>query len=443
MSKKTRDYIFWIFSIIFLFGTIAVSLYASGYQLNLGWPPRLNRLLLKTGMVAAATEPRGATIYLNGVAQKTVALNPWNHDYLSTPAKLKNLTPGEYELRLELNGYWPVTKKINVYSGQTTFAEDINLFRSNLPYLISSTATTSLKLSPSDHYLLLNSLAAVINLRNNDKQYLATASSTSSVWLTNEDKLLTNGQIFDPNTSSTINYQELIGPQAKNWYYANNENRLYYQATSSLSYFDLTNNRSSVIVSGDNYEAYQPAGSNIFLVTTSHNQTKLQKYSLTNNKVKQEIYLPPTGHYIFKGLTEQYLSLYDDHNHTLYLINPNNLSSSAKILNQVLTWQWIDTSHLFYNNKWEIYLVDLKHDTQSLLVRLSENLKEIIYNKSGNYLIYSSSSGLNAYDLQIGLSTKLFTSENLSSLALDQKNNTLYFWAKIGQQAGVYKFLLQ
>lgn len=443
MSKKTRDYLFWIFAIIFLLGTISVSLYASGYQLNLGWPPTSNRLLLKTGMITIETEPRGAVISLDGNQEKSFSLNPWNRESLSTPSKVKNVTPGEYDLKLELTGYWPFTKKISVYSGQTTFVENINLFRSDLPFLVSDSPLSDLALSPSGRYLFLNATSGIITLKNNSLQTLKTTSSVASPWFINEDKLMINGQIFTPGATDNPNYQSLIGANAKNWYYAENEKRLYYQNNDAISYFDLSSGRSSLIISGHNYLAYQPDGQKIFLVETSQGKTKLQKYSWTDQKIEQEIVLPASGHYIFKNINNQYLNLYDEENKTLYLINPADLAHGTSVLNNVIDWQWLDNDRFFYNNSWEIYLVDLKNGSQSLLTRLGEKIKKIIYNKNNDYLIYTSTSGLNAYDLQGGISTKIFQNEEIASPALDQKNNTIYFWSNINQHPGIYKLLLQ
>ncbi|MFA5886666.1 MAG: PEGA domain-containing protein [Patescibacteria group bacterium] len=442
MSKKTRDYIFWIFSVIFLLGTIFVSLYASGYKLNLSWPLTFNRLLLKTGMISIETEPRGVTIFLNGALQKNFSLNPLNKEYLTTPAKVKNVSPGEYDLRLELDGYWPLNKRISVYSGQTTFAENINLFRSNLPLLISNSPISQLQLSSSGRYLFVAAPSKIINLKNNETQNLSGAAA-ASYWLENEDKLVSGGQIFTPDSSRSLNYEQVIGLDAKNWYYASEEKRLYYQNNDLISCFDISSQRNSLIISGHDYSVYRPHGQIMFLIENKLGKTKLQKYSLVNQKIEQEISLPADGRYLFKDDSGQYLSLYDEKNQTLYLINPDNINYITKTLNQAISWQWIDKSHLFYNNNWEIYLVDLENNNESLLTRLGEEIQTIIYNKNNNYLIYTSRSGLHAYDLQVGISTKIFSNETVVSPVIDQKNNTLYFWAKIDQQAGVYKLRLQ
>ena len=62
MSKKLRDYLFYFFIIFFVVGTVLISLYASGYKFNLSWPLKFNRVLIKTGMIAVDTIPRGAVV---------------------------------------------------------------------------------------------------------------------------------------------------------------------------------------------------------------------------------------------------------------------------------------------------------------------------------------------------------------------------------------------
>lgn len=111
MSPKTRNYLFIFFIVFFIVGTVLISLYASGYRLSLSWPLKFNRLLIKTGALNLDTNPRGAVIYLNGQARNEAALLSFKKNILTTPAKIRNLLPGEYDLTLERDGYWPFQKK--------------------------------------------------------------------------------------------------------------------------------------------------------------------------------------------------------------------------------------------------------------------------------------------------------------------------------------------
>ena len=137
MNKKLRDFIFNSFVVIFFIATFLLSLYASGYKFDLRFPINFNRILVRTGMISIETEPKNALIYLNGKTQTTPKLELFRKENLRTPAKIKNLLPGSYTLSIEKEGYWPYQEKIEVYSGQTTNLENINLYKSSNPNLKS------------------------------------------------------------------------------------------------------------------------------------------------------------------------------------------------------------------------------------------------------------------------------------------------------------------
>ena len=86
---------------------------------------------------------------------------------------------------------------------------------------------------------------------------------------------------------------------------------------------------------------------------------------------------------------------------------------------------------------------DLKTGNISLVTRVGEQIVQIIWNKSKNYLIYSTDKSLNTIDLANGITTEIFKTEKILSPVLDEKGNSLYFWAKVGQQEGVYRVMLQ
>ena len=108
MSKKFRDFLFIAFIVLFVFITFFVSVYAVGYSLNISWPPRFDQVFQKTGMLILDSEPTGASIFLNGNKQRRSFLLDLGRNEITTPVKIKNLPPGEYTLRLEKEGYWPL-----------------------------------------------------------------------------------------------------------------------------------------------------------------------------------------------------------------------------------------------------------------------------------------------------------------------------------------------
>jgi hypothetical protein len=436
---------------VFVIATVIISLYASGYKFNLSWPLKFNRLLLKTGMLIVDSSPNNASIYLNDREQTNRLILPWKKKAITTAAKIKNILPGEYNLRLEREGYWPFQKKITIYSGQSTFAENINLFRSDLPFLVATSTASQLSLSTGKKYLFINSADKIIDLKNSGEIIInSTATSTGLInplgpgqWLKTSEQLLTSGQLIDPSNNRRVNYQDIIGQNTTNWFDDEATNHLYYQFNNSLAYYDISKKTSQVIFSTGQLIDYQPINGDVFLIAKQDKKISLFRYELATDKTTLVANLPNVGKYNFVDLNYGWLELYDQENKTLYLINPQQLSNSPTKINNIVSWQWRDANTILYNNSWEMRYFDLKTGNISLVTRVGEQIVQIIWNKSKNYLIYSTDKSLNTIDLANGITTEIFKTEKILSPILDEKGNSLYFWAKVGQQEGVYRVMLQ
>ncbi len=448
MSKRIRDSLFIAFVFLFIVLTILVSLYATGYKFNLRWPPRLSAILVKTGMLVVDTNPSGAIIYLNDKPQTNPVLSVFSKNYVTTNAKIKNILPGQYDLRLERDGYWPFTGKINIYSGQTSFVENVNLFRNNLPMLVATSTTSNLLLSPNRQYLYAVADAKIINLKTEQVRNLPSTARTTGTFTPN-NQVLSSGDIYDPETTGNdISYNKIIGTGATNWYYEDSTGRLYYQTAGALNRLENNGKTSTTLLSGNNFLSYEPRGDHLFVVVSEKSssgseagKTSLRDYNLKTGNIDNQLTLPPTGEYRFVFDNRPYLSLYDDKNKTLYLINPSSLSSPEAI-NNILGWQWASDTQLFYYNNWEIYSFDTNRNSTSLITRVGETITGLTLG-SGNYLIFLTDRGLSAVDFKAGVSTSLFRAEKINSAVLDTRNNTLYFEAHLGQSDGIYKLLLQ
>lgn len=431
-----------MFVVLFVILTIIISLYASGYKLNLSWPPKFNKLLQKTGMLVVGTVPKGATIYLNGTPQQGQTLQFWNNNYLTTPSKIKGLLPDEYTLRLERDGYWPLEKKIRIEPGQTTFAENLNLFSSSLPLIVAPYKSGSLELSPNRRYLYVASEKKIINLKTGQERILPDNTGVNGTWL-KSDRLLSGGWVFDPEKTTDTDYQQIIGAGASDWYYEETSGNLYYKNKNSLSRLSFDGKTSSLILSGGDYLSYEPRGNHLYVIIADKNKIVLNDYLIKEQKVNKQVELPANGRYRFAPDDRPTLSLYDEKNKTLYLLNPDTLEGLDEPLRGAISWQWLNNNQLLYNNSWEIYLFDQPSGKATLLTRVSEEIVKILWHDSHQYLLFTTAKDLRAFDLRAGAITTLFKAEKISQPILDSQDDLLYFNAQIGQQSGIYKLLLQ
>lgn len=442
MSLKVRNYLFWFFIAAFLLLSLYFSLYASGYQFNLSWPLKFNKILQKTGMLNVNTLPTGANIYLNGKIQTVSGLDLLKKNYLTTPAKIRNILPGEYLLRLERVGYWPLERKITINPNETTFAEDLNLFLAVDALLVTPAQEGELLLGPNGRYLYLTQDKKIWNLKNNTVKDLALPTPTSGEWLTT-DKLSAGGFIFNPEKGDYVNYQKIIGQEVSDWYFEETTGRLYYKNKNSLNLLDYDGRAVVLALTPGDHLSYEPRGDQFFLVNLNSGKTVLQNYNLKTQKIEQELALPSDGNYRFIYDHRSTLSLFDDKNKTLYLLEPGKLNLADDSLKNVISWQWINDQELFYNNQWEIYYFDLKTRRSYLVTRVSEAITKILWHKTNNYLVFSGANSLSVLDFKTGIITKLIEAKKIMNPVLDEKNNLLYFWADINSQPGIYKILLQ
>ncbi|QQG52582.1 MAG: PEGA domain-containing protein [Candidatus Falkowbacteria bacterium] len=441
MSKKVRDCLFYIFIVIFSIMTILISLYASGYKFNLSWPLKFNRLLQKTGMLNVATVPKNAYIFLNGKEQTGAVFSLFKKDFLTTPNKIKNILPGEYALRLEREGYWPYEKKIRIDSGQTTFAEDINLFRSDSPLFLSSNLSAPL-INGNGRYIYLKTSGQIINLKDNGLSPIKASDNTGGHWIKNGDKLFAGGKILDFGNNSIQDLTTIVGAGVNSWYYSENDDYIYYATAYAINRLESGNKTATVLLKGENYLSYEPRGETIFAVVKTGNKISLKSYSLKTGAKLEELELPTVGNYSFKQEHANYLCLYDNQNLTLYLIDPLSINNTT-VIKGIKSWSWINSEEIIYHNDWEINTFNIKTGKSFLITRVSEAINDIIWHHSGRYFIFSTASNLNAADLQTGTVTSIARALNINDLALDEKNNLLYFQANIDNQPGLYKLLLQ
>jgi len=180
MTQRIRSFIFWIFFAIFIVATSLISLYAAGYRLHLSWPLNFKNLLQQTGTLILDSRPGGATITIDNYSgqnfwQKYFSTQPKQY---YTPAKIKNIIPGEYLVRFNLTGYWPYEKKIRIYPGEATYLEDIDFFRQDLPVKIIDAKVQGVQMTSDQNYIILPDDKKIIDLDTEAETQISLSADT-------------------------------------------------------------------------------------------------------------------------------------------------------------------------------------------------------------------------------------------------------------------------
>ncbi len=462
MPLRFRRILYIFFIIAFLIITPMVSLYATGYKFKLNWPPKLNQTIQKTGMFVFDTEPQGAKIYLNNKSQQLFLRKYFSPEksHITTPAKIKNLLPEEYNVKLEKEGYWPWQKKLTIYPGNSTFTEDVYLFKKDLPWQITSGLINKILFSPNKEYIVLVTKKdlTLLNLGSEEQKIFAFSTSSpfaapntsfSYSWSPDNKKILLNNTIFNvDNWEEPIDLSKLTDLEASNFKWdSSNENVIYYSEKNAVYYYDQIDNSSKAVIANQQFSDYLIKDNLLFLINHVGKSANLNVWTIDEKKLIRNINLPFSPHYYFLNPGHDLINLYDKNHQILYLIDPLlAINPLRETISNVKYTYWISNDKLLYANDFEIWLLDLKDNRKDLLTRISQTINSIIWHPSNNYVIYSTDQEIYVIELDIREKrniTKLIKLNTINWTQLNNQGDTLYFYAKIGNQEGLYKLAIQ
>ncbi|RLC39160.1 hypothetical protein DRH27_00470 [Candidatus Falkowbacteria bacterium] len=447
MTLNQRRLLYIFFILLFIVITPLICLYAAGYSVN------KNFSVEKTGILIIDSEPRGAEIYLNDKIQQTFFKKYFSQDqsYIKTPAKIKNLRPGDYKISLKTEGYWPWEKKLSIQPGESTFAEDIYLFKNDLPTLAVKGVYSELVMSPDKKNLAAfnNNKAVILNLNNEQIDFYA-SSSTSPVsqlntnisWSPDEENLILGQYVFNINNwANPLILSDIIGIQ-KNIKWGDNNNTIFYNTQNGLYQYDINAKINDTIINENGINDYLLIDNNIYYTKLADHTAELNIFSLKDYTIIKKIKLPYST-YIFLNQKNKFVNLYDTAYNILYLIDPfSDLRPLRETVNNVNKTFWINDNKLLYANDFEIWTLDLVNFKKELLTRISSKINKIIWHPNNNYVIYSTDNSINTIELDDREKrniTNLIELDVISGLQINGKGDTLYFYSKIGNQEGIYK----
>jgi len=444
MSSNQRHILFGFFILTFFIITSLLIIYAAGYKLD-----KNNWRLEKTGILAIESEPKNATIYIDDKIQTTILKELFfsQKSQTVTPAKIKNLLPEEYDVRLEIDGYWPWQKKITIEPGQTTYLENIYLFKKNLPILISHNGITDLKISPNKKYLsaTTNEQLVIIDLANETRiaTNIDNLSGDNILWSPQSDQILANGSIFDvpklKDETAIAVLADLTAADIK-W----NNDKLLYQKNNSIYSYNFISGKSRQIFSAEKIIDFEIRDSYLYILNEQDKKNNLEIYRTEGMQLLRTVILPYLSDYKFIDFQNGLISLLDKNHEIIYLINPTSarISPVEEIISQATQAQWINNNQLLYANDFEIWLYDADSRRQDLITRISEKINFIAWHPSNNHVIYTTNNALYVIELNNAETKKLLSIDHILMPQLDQKSKVIYFSAKIGKQEGLYKLYI-
>jgi hypothetical protein len=457
MNLTLRRIIFFSFCLLFLIISPLVILYASGYQID--WRHLFTPLAVqKNGMTIINSEPAGADIYLNNQQVHLFSnflardIIPSEGNAVRTPAHIKDLTPGAYDLRVEIPGYWPWERQINIFPGQITHVLDINLFKKSSPELLAQVISQPIYLSPNNKKIFLSAAGELFDLKSQtlgNAIASGSASSTAVSWSTDSNRLTIDKNLLNlKNPDKNLALDKIIGTGITDLKWNNEMDKIYYQYKNSIDVFDLNNKTNQTIVKENNILDYEIVNNNLYYIVQNGVDVELKFYSLNDKKILKKINLPASGGYQLINPDAKLLNVYDQKYQTLYLIDPvvADANPIMETIDSVKKTEWASDNELIWANDYEIWALDLNKNENKLITRLSQPIESIIKTKTANYILYTTAKTVNVItwtasdDIQ---TTELSSVDSITSPVYDDSEKNLYFTAKNGNDEGLYKLNIQ
>ncbi|MFH1451392.1 MAG: PEGA domain-containing protein [bacterium] len=143
MTKKQKNILFFACFLFFFTSTPALVLYYQGYRLNFK-----ERKFVQTGAFYFKVVPSHANILLNGKLKKKTDL------FFGTTI-IENLMPGNYQVRIEKEGYLPWEKNLEIKEREVTDAKNIFLFPEKVGLSQLSAPVKRFVVSPDNKKIIL------------------------------------------------------------------------------------------------------------------------------------------------------------------------------------------------------------------------------------------------------------------------------------------------
>lgn len=193
MTRRYRQFIFWIFVFLFILASIITTLFAQGWRFNFE-----TLRIVKTGSIFVKTTVSSAKLYINDEYIGSTA------GILNYTKLINNLTPKNYNLFIYKEGYYPWNKIVEIKNGLVTEFLYITL----LPLELKKIKITELPRQIVSDFKVSNKTIKIINNKKTDSANFYDF----------------NGKLTPDNAFETATSTELISPDKnKKLYVLNNK----------------------------------------------------------------------------------------------------------------------------------------------------------------------------------------------------------------------------
>jgi len=434
MTIRTRRFIYISFILTFLLIAPLLVLYTAGYR----WNNYHNRLQ-KIGSLVIRTMPR--TVTINVADMHVTKTTPWRYN---------ELLPNEYVITITKDGYDTWQKKMTIYQGETTFAEHVYLFKNHSqPQIMSNTIIDywTYQDKQNSSVFIANNTLQLLNHRTGNQEQLVefTQPIVDSLWSDDQNTLLlkTSGgwQIWSNahrNALTNVNQNFKSSNNCK--FRPGENNAIYCQDPSAVYEHHLITNDTKTLVTVTSTEKIVDFLLTDKLYYLSQNDMDSNVYLKIQDPFSQsypDFLLPSSSGYHIIHADYNSISILDEQNHILYLLNLSNeetsFNRSSRIINDVSDVLFNDRGDILYYNDWEVWIY--RNNETQLITRQSQTIIQAFWYPSYNHIGVLSENGIKLIELDRRdqqNSTTVTTWEDIKKASLDKEAEHIYFLSSEG-----------
>lgn len=441
MSIGKRYAILAALTLMFLITAPIVVLYTSGYRYNFS-----KNKIEKTGILVIASEPKGAQVFINGKNVED-----------GTPARIKNMMPGDYAVKVEKDGFYSWEKVLTIRSKLTTFAEDIALFKKTLPMQIISGNIKYFSVSHDGDKIAYFEKGTVKILDISSKSTKELYKNSSEVaridWSENDEKILVTERLFPNFKIIGIEDDKPFLPKTLGY----NFTEIIFDSGSANTAFgfvptgaqtgvahqiDLKEKKIKASIAIGN--SFIAEGDTIYTTELIRKNKYLFKRSFKDVGLKEQITLLPVGDYKFLEFkNDLIIALHKERGELIY-INLKNSDENTILESDVKTAIFNkDQSQLMIKKDFEILTYDFAAKQKYLITRYSKEIKKTMWHPYGAYLFFNIDKAIEVIELDNRGGSRsqisLAQFDEIRDFAVSSNGEAAYFTGKIGAQQGLFE----
>lgn len=384
MRKRTRYLLLVVGFIIFIFLAPIIILYVRGISYDFK-----NREFVQTGILNVKVDPNKVDIYINNILKEKKS------------GDINFLKPGDYNVALKKDGYFPWQKRLTIQAGMVTWASPQN---SNV-YLLKQ--TTSRKIA-SEVLDFVSKNSNVVYLTNSnifygkiDSVFNKTAlfkPVNKIISLDNENYILTNTIVpnsspilFNSSTGLLTDLKTIFSTLPENISYNNNE--FYYLENEQLLTYNINSQEKNIIL--NNIRNFYFQDNNLYYIQKNNNKNNLYvSISPFNQPQLLSINIPEFLKVdIFVSYSKQIYILADN---TLYKLNSNFDKITDNIANFEFDFNGQNLPLLRYG---EFNYYDFNSQNLNFVTRKNEHVSNLVVKSNIGYAFYKNTTGIYAIEL--------------------------------------------